>query len=220
MLNISPIINQRLKGDESEPYIAMQENLTIKNQKVQLSGVPDYLSHVYITDMSEIFSGLPNENEFIVDYRYGYITFNLANDNQNINVSYVSTGCSFFPADRVYTKEQNNNIEKTLQNYIEAIDAISGSDLHMQKIQYDSNNDGKVNNADNADNASLLENHPASYFATKTEINSHMADNAAHGGIQHKNLLHNWDFSMAEGRCFWPCKWHSGLYGGQMACIL
>ena len=26
------------------------------------------------------------------------------------------------------------------------------------------------------------------------EINSHMADNAAHGGIYRKNLLHNWDF--------------------------
>lgn len=26
------------------------------------------------------------------------------------------------------------------------------------------------------------------------EVYSHLADNAAHGGIYHKNLLHNWDF--------------------------
>ena len=110
MLNYSPIINQRLKGDESEPYIATQENLTIKNQKIQLSGVPDYLTHVYIDGMNEIYNGLPKENEFIVDYKYGYVTFNLANDNQNINVSYNSTGCSFFPANRVYTQQIDGEI--------------------------------------------------------------------------------------------------------------
>ena len=28
----------------------------------------------------------------------------------------------------------------------------------------------------------------------KTEFDAHLADNAAHGGIYHKNILHNWDF--------------------------
>lgn len=123
----SPIINQRLKGDESEPYIATQENLTIKNQKVQLSGVPDYLTHVYIDGMNEIYNGLPKENEFIVDYKYGYVTFNLANDNQNINVSYNSTGCSFFPANRVYTQQIDGEIVETLDGVIQSAQtAING----------------------------------------------------------------------------------------------
>lgn len=127
MLNYSPIINQRLKGDESEPYIATQENLTIKNQKIQLSGIPDYLTHVYIDGMNEIYNGLPKENEFIVDYKYGYVTFNLANDNQNINVSYNSTGCSFFPANRVYTQQIDGEIVETLDGVIQSAQtAING----------------------------------------------------------------------------------------------
>lgn len=127
LLNYSPIINQRLKGDESEPYIATQENLTIKNQKIQLSGIPDYLTHVYIDGMNEIYNGLPKENEFIVDYKYGYVTFNLANDNQNINVSYNSTGCSFFPANRVYTQQIDGEIVETLDGVIQSAQtAING----------------------------------------------------------------------------------------------
>lgn len=146
MLNYSPIINQRLKGDESEPYIATQENLTIKNQKVQLSGVPDYLTHVYIDGMNEIYNGLPKENEFIVDYKYGYVTFNLANDNQNINVSYNSTGCSFFPANRVYTQQIDGEIVETLDGVIQsaqtAINGLEQLDIAIDAKQKGLKGDG------------------------------------------------------------------------------
>jgi len=58
------------------------------------------------------------------------------------------------------------------------------------------------------------------------ELDSHKADIATHGGIYHKNLLHNWDFSIWQrGTSFpsnesgnevftadrWKCSWHKGV---------
>ena len=60
----------------------------------------------------------------------------------------------------------------------------------------------------------------------KQRFATHMADSASHGGIQHKNLLHNWDFSIWQrGTSFpsnesgnevftadrWKCSWYKGI---------
>ena len=52
---------------------------------------------------------------------------------------------------------------------------------------------GETGNIENL-NAQHIEDALGYIPANETEVTSHMADSASHGGIQHKNLLHNWDF--------------------------
>lgn len=171
MLNFSPIINKLRKGEsQGDPYKSITENKTVKGQKVQLSEIPDRLSHVYINGMNEIYSGLPKANEFIVDYTNAYIDFNIVNDNQNINVSYTGIGASFFPASRIWTKENNGEVLETLQNIVDA------GETAIENL-------GQVNEAiDNAETATINANNAAINANTKATLANDkavLANNAA-----------------------------------------
>jgi hypothetical protein len=100
---------------------------------------------VTIPIMYEIDSGSPNDNQYVVDYVEGVITFNVSQEGVRFLVTYTGTGYHFYPSSRVYYKQ---NADGTLQT-IE--DVLNTSTQTISNIQTAENNaTTAANNANSA----------------------------------------------------------------------
>lgn len=111
----------------------LNEPVTVVENKVFLSQIPDVFHRVQIQDYIEININdqIVNENEFKVDYSNGQLFFHESKEGLSINIDrYYGRGVIMYPVSRIWTKLQNGNVVQTLGDVIEkgtdAIDAYGG----------------------------------------------------------------------------------------------
>jgi len=119
-----PIITRRRKGTSDDPFVNLNETHVVENGKVILTEIPDPFTKVIVTGANkqwyEIQSGIPNENQYIVDYKNKIVTFNTVNNGLQLNFSYKGTGLTYVPTTMIYTKQNNGEIVETLQQLIDS----------------------------------------------------------------------------------------------------
>ena len=153
----NPIISTRRKGTMDDPYINIEESFVVKDNKVLLSEIPSEKDHVNAIDVDnnelyyEIYDGIPDEREFIVDYRFGIITFHPYANDKNIKFTYVGTGNYYLPAKRVWTKQNNGVVEETLGDIIE-----SGKEVIEKLPQVEIITNNAIAATENANNVAAL----------------------------------------------------------------
>jgi|GEM_PF-4382706 len=153
----NPIISTRRKGTMDDPYINIEESFVVKDNKVLLSEIPSEIDHVQAIEIStgevyyEIFDGIPGEREFIVDYRFGIITFHPYANDKNIKFTYVGTGNYYLPAKRVWTKQNNGTVEETLGDIIE-----QGQEAIKTLAQVETITNNAIVATENANNVATL----------------------------------------------------------------
>jgi hypothetical protein len=77
----------------------------------------------------EIDSGSPEENQYIVDYVQGVMTFHPSQEGSKFEISYKGSGTHYFPASRVYTQNNGNGTVETLK------DVVDNSSTTISNIQ-------------------------------------------------------------------------------------
>jgi len=114
-----PIITKRRKGTSDDPFIDCNETHVVENGKVILTEIPDPFTRVIVTGANkqwyEIQSGIPKDNEYLVDYKNKIVTFNTVNNGLQLNFSYKGTGLTYVPTSMIYTKQNNGEIVETLK---------------------------------------------------------------------------------------------------------
>lgn len=123
----SPIIYELRSGDSSDPFISYA-NIPYKviNNSVLLSELPVKFNKVQVRDGAlnvsyyEVVNKAPLEFEFVVDYVTGIVKFNQAAEGKTLQFTGFSRGNVYFPADRVWTKQENGNVSETLGEILEA----------------------------------------------------------------------------------------------------
>lgn len=120
----SPIISERRKGTSDDPYLPYSETFEVINSKVVLTEIPNKIQKVLVEGYSiqwiETDGEIKQENWYKVDYNLGIVYFHSLHNNKSLNFTYSGEGTSYFPAERVWTKEQNGDVVETLGDLIEA----------------------------------------------------------------------------------------------------
>lgn len=106
-----PLITQGRTGNSDSPFVDIQETLYIVNGKALVTEIPDEFHRVRIIEsvipLYEIKKGVPTENEYIVNYNRGYITFGQLFNGERIVVKYKGTGTQKIPDSRVYLTDDD-----------------------------------------------------------------------------------------------------------------
>lgn len=126
--NIKPIRWLLRSGSVDDAYVPIIENLKVVNNKIVLSEIPDEFTHVSIDGLDEIYEhdlqqyGFIAENQYIVNYQNGLITFNPAKNGITVKVNYKGTGIIQYPAERIYVNKPNPWLVDNLQQFIDVLD--------------------------------------------------------------------------------------------------
>lgn len=64
----------------------------------------------------EIYSGIPTDNQYVVDYGEGFITFSTSQEGACFVVEYKGTGYKYFSDKRIFTQDYGNGIVQTLND--------------------------------------------------------------------------------------------------------
>lgn len=115
---VDPIWVIKRDGSSQNPYRSYEETWQVAQSKVILNEVPDELTRVCVKDKSgnnlyETKSRLPKENEFYVDYQYGYVFFNSVNEGKKFIFAYKGRGVIKIPYSRIYFEK--NSEQETIQ---------------------------------------------------------------------------------------------------------
>jgi len=118
-----PILSTRRKGDILDPYIPVVQSILVERNKAILAENPDSFNRVIVSGQNitwvEIDKDLPTENQFIVDYSLGIVTFHPSRNNLELQFNYYGTGCDYFPASRVWTINEGYTVVETLGNLVD-----------------------------------------------------------------------------------------------------
>ncbi|MGG0797410.1 hypothetical protein ABE137_26045, partial [Brevibacillus laterosporus] len=120
-----PLLIEWRKGDESDPYIDRTETHKIINNRIVLTEIPAEFHRVEIYGYSEIDQRKPDsrpiplENDFIVTYYNGFITFHPSQEHKTVSVFYKGRGMIQYPASRIYAHNPNNDVVENLQHIID-----------------------------------------------------------------------------------------------------
>lgn len=151
-------MGQMRKGNTSDdPYIDISESFQVINNKVVLSELPEQFNRVKATlegvEFYEKQSGTPNNNEYVVDYNLGIVTFNPIHNGKTFQFDYKGTGYYLFNGARIFLLQ--GNVTKTLEDIIESgqegIDALENLNIKLTEInEAISNSETATLNANNA----------------------------------------------------------------------
>ncbi|MEI2464979.1 right-handed parallel beta-helix repeat-containing protein [Niallia taxi] len=170
--NVDAIYLFKRAGTTEDPFIPINQELTVNYGKVTLTEIPNYKTKVNVTNSNsesliEITTTEPNTNEFKVDYSTGMVYFNSAQEDSILTFSYLGIGQLDVPAGRMILDTSNTNGERvTLQEVLdsqgdigqrltEANDKMEGIETLVNANQvvkqtdfdsYKSDNNTKVNN--------------------------------------------------------------------------
>lgn len=64
----------------------------------------------------ELDSGIPSDNQYVIDYGEGFVTFNPSQEGASFIAQYKGTGYKYFSDKRIYTKDYGNGIVQTLND--------------------------------------------------------------------------------------------------------
>ena len=105
------------------PFPFASEAHTIENSVVQLSEIPDSFQKVTVSGQSvawaEKSSGIPSENEYVVDYDSNFITFHSSREGLQLQFDFYKTGMHYVPISMIYTQTSNGEVVQTLQDVVE-----------------------------------------------------------------------------------------------------
>lgn len=114
------IIVNRRTGRSDDPFIPIDETLTVNtDSKVILSEIPDSFEKVDVSGLSttwkEIKKGIPNTEEYKVDYCNKIVTFNNEHIGKQLNFSYLGAGNHYLSTEVIYTKASDGSVTETLK---------------------------------------------------------------------------------------------------------
>lgn len=137
----SPVLIKKRKGDSTDPFIPITENLKVIHNIAVLNEIPDKFKKVNIEGMFEKQTDFYNENnnigenEYIVDYKLGYVFFNEKVNNTTVKANYLGTGVVLYPSSRIYDTGRTDIIV-TIQEMIDggrkAIEAYGSIDKAIE----------------------------------------------------------------------------------------
>lgn len=116
-------------GTDLDPYVDKSDTLKIVNNRAVLDEIPDPTSKVKINGMIEIDTRVynapktPSENQYIVNYSNGIITFHNSLNGQDKVAIYKSRGKILIPANRIWLKHPNPYTVDNLQEFVELCEA-------------------------------------------------------------------------------------------------
>jgi hypothetical protein len=208
------------KGTVDDPYVSMNDTLSIVNGKTVLNEIPDEFNHVVVPSYVEIRSGIPEPNQFVVNYQTGVLTFNQSENGKTVTASYMGRGVLQIPASRVTYFDTNNNIWNDIQNLISsgqdgiqalgqlqpAIDNANSAVINANQAVSDANSAVDLANtaataantaAQNANNATTVANTSAQNANTATQNADDAAinANATNQSLLNTNININFKFS-------------------------
>jgi hypothetical protein len=92
----------------------------------------------------EIDGGIPTNNQYVVDYGEGFITFNPSQEGSAFIVQYKGTGYKYFSDKRIYTQDYGNGVVQTLNDVVttgnEKITEITSSINNANTATINANN--------------------------------------------------------------------------------
>lgn len=118
-----PVIIEWHRDEEGNKISIAQppEEYLVVNHKILLNQIPDELIGVSIEGMYEISDNSPiEENSFKVDYTQGLIKLHPSQEANTLIVSYSARGIIYYPASRIYTRREDEDMGRTLQSIVDA----------------------------------------------------------------------------------------------------
>ncbi len=114
-----------------DTYVQIDEDLKVDVQRVFLKEIPDKINKVDVSDGTTalVESNSPtnlSSGEYYVDYRIGTVHHHSDEEGKTLSYSYKGTGYINYPSTRVVLKDGNEEVEKTLQDFVDE------SDQHVQ----------------------------------------------------------------------------------------
>lgn len=140
----SPILIKKRKGDSTDPFKPISENLKIVHNTAILNEIPDNFRRVNIEGMIEKRIDFYNENnsiaenEYIVDYKLGYVFFNKKMNDKTVETEYLGTGVVLYPASRIYDTGREDvivTIQEMINGGREAIEAYGNIDTAIKTAE-------------------------------------------------------------------------------------
>lgn len=123
-----PIITRTRKGTSDDPYVDKEEWFRVERGRVILTELPCEFNRVTVTGGNktwvEKMSGVPKENEYVVDYTNKIVHFHPSNDGLDLKFSYVGRGMAFVPTSMIYTKTDGYDVLETLQDVIDDVESV------------------------------------------------------------------------------------------------
>jgi hypothetical protein len=112
------------KGTQDDPFVSVEENIKVTNNRVFLKEIPDDYTKVTVETLQgvplyETLEKSPSVNNYYVDYRLGICVFNEAQDGQSLNFTYLGKGMTFVNSSRVYIEGTESDPVKTLQDIVD-----------------------------------------------------------------------------------------------------
>jgi hypothetical protein len=145
--NIDPIYIYRRDGNENNPYKDYTETLTVANNRVILSEIPEEFHKVTVKDLNDNFlyettSQNPDVNQYYVDYNLGIVYFNEVREGEKLTFIYKGIGYVSLSSKRIYIEHNGEEPTKTLQDLVnetaQARDSANeASDNLVHKGEYD-----------------------------------------------------------------------------------
>jgi hypothetical protein len=111
--NSDPILMQLRAGTVDDPYVSKADTKKIVDNVVTLDEIPDQFTHVTVNGFTEIYDCAPSEDQFLVNYSNGVVTFNSAKEGTTVTLNYKGRGVNLYPTTRIYV---NNGIPDTTTN--------------------------------------------------------------------------------------------------------
>ncbi len=114
--NVDPLYLYKRQGTAEDPFIPLQQDLTVKYTRVTLKEIPDFTTKVTVTDpnnitLTEVTTDTLQEQQYRVDYSTGNVFFHASAENIKMHFSYLGTGYVNIGADRLIVDTSDTNGE-------------------------------------------------------------------------------------------------------------
>lgn len=114
----------RRKGTADDPFVPLQETLTVFETKVYLSEIPSKTNRVTVSGQGIQWYEVDTPhvdlqvNEYRVNYILGIVEFHVSNNNKSLQFNFFGTGSISVPSSRITAESDNGVPTKTLKEVI------------------------------------------------------------------------------------------------------
>ncbi|GAV11277.1 hypothetical protein [Paenibacillus sp. NAIST15-1] len=118
---LSPIGKYR-RGTPDDPYMPINQQQKIINQRMQLTEIPVFRDKVRIYGYSEVpqnYSADLAENQYRVDYNNGIVYFHQNAEGKTLTASFLGRGNAYISSNRVWVNQNNGEVTRTLKELID-----------------------------------------------------------------------------------------------------
>lgn len=129
------------RGTAGDPYTDRVEYIVVANQTIILSEIPDKVTRVKITGLTEVSYDKIDTlklqpNQFYVNYSTGVVQFHESMEAVTVTAIYKGRGFIQYPSDRIYHRDKLNNVVKSLSSIIdESAKKIDEAEIKIKEIE-------------------------------------------------------------------------------------